>query len=63
MENIENYGKELADIFVTGSTCLKKDDLDGSLEKLMAFRNSLINEYETVKEGGSICQILQKDMI
>ena len=42
MENIENYGKELADIFVTGSTCLKKDDLDGSLEKLMAFRNSLI---------------------
>lgn len=42
MENIENYGKELADIFVTGSTCLKKDDLNGSLEKLMAFRNSLI---------------------
>ena len=42
MENIENYGKELADIFVTGSTCLKKDDLDGSLEQLMAFRNSLI---------------------
>ncbi len=42
MENIENYGKGLADIFVTGSTCLKKDDLDGSLEKLMAFRNSLI---------------------
>ncbi|WP_455719945.1 ribulose-phosphate 3-epimerase [Agathobacter sp.] len=42
LENIENYGKGLADIFVTGSTCLKKDDLDGSLEKLMAFRNSLI---------------------
>ena len=41
-ETIQTYGTGVADIFVTGSTCLKKDDLDGSLEKLMKFRKQIL---------------------
>lgn len=33
-KNIEDWGKGLADIFVAGSTCLKRDDLAGSLSEL-----------------------------
>ncbi len=41
-ETIQTYGTGVADIFVTGSTCLKKDDLDSSLEKLMKFRKQIL---------------------
>ena len=30
-KNIEDYGRGIANIFVAGSTCIKKDDLVGSL--------------------------------
>lgn len=33
-ENIENYGRGIADIFVAGSTCINKDDLVGSLKRI-----------------------------
>ena len=41
-QNIQTYGKEDVDIFVTGSTCIKKDNLQQSLEDLMKLRNSVI---------------------
>ena len=31
-KNIEDYGRGIANIFVAGSTCIKKDDLAGSLK-------------------------------
>ena len=37
-DNIRNWSG-IADIFVTGSTCLKKDDLAGSLRDLAALRD------------------------
>ncbi len=37
-DNIKNWSG-IADIFVTGSTCLKKDDLPGSLRDLAALRD------------------------
>ena len=37
-KNIEDWGAGAADIFVTGSTCLKRDDLPGSFAALDALR-------------------------
>lgn len=37
-ENIRTYGKDLADIFVTGTTCLDRSDLPGSFAKLEKLR-------------------------
>ncbi len=37
-QNIQDWGDGLADIFVTGSTCLKRDDLAGSFEILNSLR-------------------------
>ena len=34
-DNIRTYGKGDVDIFVTGSTCIKKDNMEQSLEDLM----------------------------
>lgn len=34
LQNIEDYGKGDVDIFVTGSTCLDRNDLPGSIERL-----------------------------
>lgn len=34
-DNIRTYGKSDVDIFVTGSTCIKKDNIEQSLEDLM----------------------------
>ena len=42
MDNIRTYGKKDVDIFVTGSTCLKKDQMEQSLKDLMELRNSVI---------------------
>jgi ribulose-phosphate 3-epimerase len=41
-KNIEDWGAGAADIFVTGSTCLKRDDLPGSFAKLEALRAQVL---------------------
>ena len=41
-QNIQDWGGGLADIYVTGSTCLKRDDLAGSLKALNSLRESVI---------------------
>ena len=33
-DNIRTYGKDLADVFVTGTTCLDRNDLSGSFARL-----------------------------
>ena len=40
-QNIHDWGGSLADIFVTGSTCLKRDDLEGSFRALNELRDSI----------------------
>lgn len=40
--NIETYGKDLVDIFVTGSTCINRNDMEASLQKLDALRKAVI---------------------
>ena len=42
-ENIAKYGEGMADIFVAGSTCIKKDHMEESLKDLVEFRNHLID--------------------
>lgn len=42
-DNIGTYGRNDADIFVTGSTCLKRDDLTGSLSELAALRKRVLS--------------------
>ena len=42
-QNIEDWGADLADIFVTGSTCLNRDDLENSFKALNSLRNKVIN--------------------
>lgn len=39
IQDIEMYALELTDIFVVGSTCLTRDNLQGSLERLGRIRN------------------------
>ena len=45
IKNIEDWAgsENLADIFVTGSTCLKRDDLEGSFEALQQIRRNVIS--------------------
>ena len=42
-QNIEDWGADLADIFVTGSTCLNRNDLENSFKALNSLRNKVIN--------------------
>ncbi len=42
MQNIQEFGKDVIDIFVTGSRVLDRKDLPGSLQKLMKERNILL---------------------
>ena len=45
MQNIEDYGPEgIADIFVAGSTCLDRNDLTGSVQRLLQKRRELLKE-------------------
>ena len=37
-DNIRTYGKDLADVFVTGTTCLDRNDLSGSFARLEQLR-------------------------
>ena len=41
-QNIQDYGRDMVDIFVTGSTCLDRKDLVGSFEKLQKMREELL---------------------
>ena len=41
-QNIQTYGKEDVDIFVTGSTCINRNDMEASLQKLNELRKSVI---------------------
>ena len=41
-KNIEDWGKNTADIFVTGSTCLKRDDLERSFAALNSLRERIL---------------------
>ena len=41
-DNIRTYGLSVVDIFVTGSTCIKKDNMEQSLEDLMKLHDLVI---------------------
>lgn len=41
-DNIRTYGKDQADLFVTGSTCLDRNDLAGSFVKLNQLREEIL---------------------
>ena len=41
-DNIRTYGKDLADVFVTGTTCLDRNDLSGSFARLEQLRREII---------------------
>ncbi len=43
LENIMDYGKEVADIFVGGTTCIRRDDIPGSINKIMDIRKGLLD--------------------
>lgn len=41
-DNIRTYGKDLADVFVTGTTCLDRNDLWGSFARLEQIRKEIL---------------------
>lgn len=41
-KNLEDWGRDAADIFVTGSTCLKRDALSESFAALNALRSNIL---------------------
>ena len=41
-DNIRTYGKDLADVFVTGTTCLDRNDLSGSFARLEQLRRGIL---------------------
>lgn len=41
-DNIRTYGKDLADVFVTGTTCLDRKDLPGSFARLEQLRREIL---------------------
>lgn len=43
-QNIRDYGGGLVDIFIAGSTCIRRDDIEESIRQLMALRKSVIGE-------------------
>ncbi len=47
-KNIAEYGKDQVDIFVTGSTCIRRDAISESMEALNALRAQVLSE-----QGGS----------
>lgn len=49
LKNIEDWGPGAADIFVTGSSCLNREDLPGSFERLNALRARILKETEGEK--------------
>lgn len=41
-DNIRTYGKDVADVFVTGTTCLDRKDLPGSFARLEQLRKEIL---------------------
>ena len=41
-DNIRTYGKDLADVFVTGTTCLDRNDFSGSFDRLEQLRREIL---------------------
>jgi ribulose-phosphate 3-epimerase len=41
VENIKNYAGSYVDVFVTGSTCISRSDIAGSISRLNQIRNEL----------------------
>ena len=41
-KNLEDWGSGAADIFVTGSTCLSREDVPGSFAKQNALRQQIL---------------------
>lgn len=41
-DNIRTYGKDLADVFVTGTTCLDRNNLSGSFARLEQLRREIL---------------------
>lgn len=42
LENIEEYGKDIVDIFVGGTTCVNAGDISGSVGRVMELRNRIL---------------------
>ena len=43
LSNIEDYGKDIVDIFVGGTTCISKYDIAGSVQKVLELRNKILS--------------------
>lgn len=41
-KNMEDYGRDVVDVFVAGSTCIQRDGIAGSVKKLNALRQAII---------------------
>ena len=44
IETIKDYGKDIVDIFVGGTTCLSKDNILGTARKFMNIRKDILGE-------------------
>ena len=42
LKDIEEYGRDIVDIFVGGTSCINKNDIYGSMAKIMKVRNKTI---------------------
>ncbi|NLV86508.1 MAG: ribulose-phosphate 3-epimerase [Clostridiales bacterium] len=45
-QNIKDYGRGIVDIFVAGSTCIQRDNISESVQKLFELRKALIGGDE-----------------
>lgn len=46
LDNIRKYGEKDVDLFVCGTTCLSKQDLSGSINKLYNLRTEILRNHE-----------------
>lgn len=44
LENIEEYGNGIVDIFVGGTTCVSRDDIPGTVSRIMDLRQKVLNK-------------------
>lgn len=42
VENINDYGKDIVDIFVGGTTCVDRTDIKGSVKRIMEIRQEIL---------------------
>ncbi len=43
LENIKDYGKDIVDIFVGGTTCISREDIGGSVARIFSLRKELLS--------------------